>query len=337
MKTKGLNQSLQHPLARMQMLDWRWLLAAGFLGGGAGAWWLIDVGGLGWVGVALLLAAGLWLGRDAEPRLAAPLVDPAPPVRAALPRVVLDHGLEMVDLPGGACLMGSPDGDGMAYDDERPQHRVTVSGFRIARTVVTEDLYRQVMDNEHGEDTGVPAIEIGWYQAVEFCNRLSLRHGYRACYHYFPLLPRRLAWRCDWSANGYRLPTEAEWEYACRAGTRTRWSFGDDEQALGEYAWFRRNSKKKLHPVRQKHPNSWGLFDMHGNVWEWCWDWYERYRRFGRYDPRGAWFGWRRVLRGGSFWNPPRSLRSANRVGVDPGDWVRRIGFRCVRVPAREP
>ena len=338
MNGKALTQPLRHPLTSLQRLDWRWLLAAGFLMGAGSGWLLVDSGGLGWVGVVLLLAVGLWLGREAEPRLAVPLVDAAPNAKATLPQVVVDGKLEMVELPGGAFLMGSPAGDEMANNDERPQHRVTVSGFRIGRTTVTDGLYRQVMADGQGEDTGVPVIDVAWSQAVEFCNRLSRRQGYRPCYRRSrSWLWRKGEWRCDWSADGYRLPTEAEWEYACRAGSGTRWSFGDDDGVLGEYAWFGANSEDKSHTVAQKHPNPWGLFDMHGNVWEWCWDWYGGYRRFERHDPRGPRSGRQRVLRGGSFWAPPRNLRSAFRYGDLPEVWVSYDGFRCVRVPARQP
>ena len=339
MQTPQLPSALRHPRTTLLALDWRWLAAAGGVLGVGTGWLLVDLGGIpGWTGFALLLGAGLWLGRDPRPRLAAPLTTPIPPTLPRLPRVVSDGGLEMVEVPAGSFLMGSPGSDDMADAGERPQHRVTLSSFRIARTTVTETQYRELMGDraDPPEEDTVPATGIDWYQAITFCNALSKRHGYRPCYRR-SRLPLLLAWRCDWGADGYRLPTEAEWEYACRAGTTTRWSFGDDEARLAKHAWFKANSEDNVHPVEQKHPNPWGLYDMHGNVWEWCWDFFGGYRGFERRDPHGAWLGRQRGLRGGSFWVSPRDLRSARRDFDDPEDQDRRFGFRCVRVPARQP
>ena len=155
-------------------------------------------------------------------------------------------------------------------------------------------------------------------------------------------------------ATGYRLPTEAEWEYACRAGTQTRWSFGNDHRQLGEYAWYGENSDNEPQPVGRKKPNPWGLYDMHGNVCEWCWDWYGPYpqtpARSAMPDPVGpakpaivAVFdqqgsvvkGTARLLRGGSFDGRARFLRSASRLRFWPDDWYSGIGFRCVRAAAK--
>ncbi len=166
---------------------------------------------------------------------------------------------------------------------------------------------------------------------MRFCNRLSERLGLRPCYR--KVLTR---WRWDRTANGYRLPTEAEWEYAVRAGATARWFFGDDERELGDYAWFEGNSGSRVHPVAEKEPNPWGLYDMLGNVWEWCWDYYGRYG-FGQADnPAGPAIGLRRVGRGGSAWDAPRYLRSALRARVDPENRYVDRGFRCVRVPGRQ-
>ena len=185
---------------------------------------------------------------------------------------------------------------------------------------------------------------------MEFCNRLSKRAGLVPCYRFDA--PGRAEW--DQAADGYRLPTEAEWEYACRAGSQARYSFGDDERQLAKHAWYAANSGKVPHPVGQKEPNRWGLHDMHGNVWEWCWSDYEPYPSKAR-DRAIADY---RVLRGGSFVDPAEGLRSAGRVWGRPEggsffsagflrsavwDWFRPEvrydddGFRCARGPRRQP
>lgn len=249
------------------------------------------------------------------------------------PRRVRDGPMVMMALPGGQFRMGSPDSDDMAFDNEKPQHPVTVAGFQIAVTPVTEGLYREVMAQEPPPDERqrMPVTDVSWYDAIQFCNALSERESYQPCYRQI-----RGQWVCDWHADGHRLPTEAEWEYACRAGTTTRYSFGDDPNMLDQYAWFAGNSENRLHEVRRQAPNSWGLYDMHGNVFEWCWDEYQPYtsnRRWHWLPRRRSRSVETRVIRGGSFVDPPGGLRSADRGGVRPGGWDADLGFRCVRVP----
>jgi sulfatase modifying factor 1 len=186
---------------------------------------------------------------------------------------------------------------------------------------------------DEGDD--LPVTDVSWEQAVRFCNAASEQHRYQPCYREAGVWPFR-RWVWDGAADGYRLPTEAEWEYACRAGTTTRWSFGDDPELLGEYAWFQENSDNKAHPVAEKRPNSWGLYDTHGNVWEWCWDRYGPYASSPAINPQGPRRGEYRVVRGGSFDDSPQDLRSANRGYHRPVRRFRYIGFRCVRVPARQ-
>ena len=281
--------------------------------------------------VWVLLWGGLFVALWLLARSAEPVFDEASPT-VARPKRVRDGPLVMIDLPGGSFWMGSPDTDDMASADEKPAHLVEVAGFRMAVTPVTAGLYAEIMQREMPpeERRQLPAVDVTWYDAVECCNRLSGREGYRPCYRkYFG------RWVCNWRADGYRLPTEAEWEYACRAGTTTRYSFGDDPARLERYAWFGKSDGP--YEVARKAPNPWGLYDMHGNVWEWCWDWYKPYsvkpvRRWGNlhdfFRPQQT-----RVVRGGSFVDPPENLRSAHR-GVDrPEVRFGIFGFRCVRVP----
>lgn len=289
----------------------------------------------GWAVFWLALFAALgWLGFTA-----APVYAEGNPAQASAkltkPRRVRDGSLVMVDLPGGRFLMGSPDSDDMANDNEKPQHEVTISPFRIAITPVTVELYRAVMSEQSASEVEaegrLPVTNVSWNDALEFCNRLSERAGYRPCYQ------RWLGhWRCDWRADGYRLLTEAEWEYACRAGTTTRYFFGDDPADLDGYAWYADNTSMSQ-PVATKLPNPWGLYDMHGNVWEWCWDWYGSYSPKPARNPHGPEKSTAggRVLRGGSFFSSPVRLRSAGRVDVDPEFWDqgRRVSVRSCPAP----
>jgi len=324
----------------MNRLDWRWLSLLGLVLGlicGLAAFLLAETRLA--IPICLLAVAALTrLGWNAQPGLARPLVA-SPPAKPPRPRLVEDGPFEMVELPGGTFLMGSPDSDDMARDNERPKHQVQVSGFRIARTPVTASLYAEIMDPDRQGTAGEqPATDVTWFDAIEFCNRLSHRHRYRPCYRRLGIGPLTF-WRCNWKANGYRLPTEAEWEYACRAGTRTRYSFGEDPGRLDAFAWYGDNSSRVPQTVGTKRANPWGLFDIHGNIWEWCWDWYGAYQRDKVKDPHGPWRGRRRVLRGGSFGSSPEFLRSASRDAVEPVGWGWFFGFRCVRVasPSMEP
>ncbi|MBN1818557.1 MAG: formylglycine-generating enzyme family protein [Sedimentisphaerales bacterium] len=237
-------------------------------------------------------------------------------------------GAEMVLIPGGWFAMGSASGS----PDEAPVHKVEISPFWMDRYEVTQEQYAKfpLPDPSHFKHPKHPAEQINWKDAIEYCNERSLEEDLHPCYDLD-------TGKCDFEANGYRLPTEAEWEYACRAGTTTNYSFGDEEHRLGEFAWFLGNSMSKTHPVGQKQPNPWGLFDMHGNVREWCNDYYSKtaYDAASARDPKGPAAGRERVVRGGGWDASPDSCRSSYRSG-DPSvnDTCLAsdsIGFRCVR------
>ncbi len=282
----------------------------------------------GWLLLWGVLLIALWrVGHQAMPVFEDEQRVPAKPQR------VRDGPMVMMELPGRQFRMGSPDTDDMAFDNEKPQHTVTVSGFRMAVTPVTAGLYCEVMQQEPppDEQQRLPIVDVSWDDTIQFCNVLSEREGYQPCYRQV-----RNRWVCDWRADGYRLPTEAEWEYACRAGTTTRYSFGDDPGELDRYAWFGDRFLADIHEVAQKASNPWGLYDMHGNVFEWCWDHYKLYSltRIRNWDDLRHFVKPEyRVLRGGSMFDSPEDLRSAFRGDGLPGDWAVFLGFRCVRVP----
>ena len=219
-------------------------------------------------------------------------------------------GMKLIYIPPGEFLMGSPANEEGRYSDEGPQRRVKLSkGFYMGIYEVTQAQYRAIMGTNpsHFQGDNNPVECISWNDAMEFCRKLSSKEG-----------------------RTYRLPTEAEWEYACRAGTQTRYSFGDSNLSLGDYALYEDNSSKKPHPVGQKKPNAFGLYDMHGNVLEWCNDFYsDSYANAGSTDPQGASSGQVRVLRGGCWYGNPRYCRSAYRFRNSP-DNANYYGFRVV-------
>ena len=230
--------------------------------------------------------------------------------------------MDFVYIPSGTFMMGSPSNEVGRYNDEGPQHSVTITkGFYLGKYEVTQGQWEAVMGTRPWQgrqyvqsNANHPAVYVSWNDAQAFVQKLNEAAG----------------------RTWYRLPTEAEWEYACRAGTTTRWSFGDDESKLGDYAWYMANAwdvgLQYAQPVGTKLPNPWGLYDMHGNVWEWIQDRYGSYTSGSKVDPTGAPTDSGRVARGGSFSNPAWLVRSANRDRYAPSSGSLGFGFRLLRI-----
>ncbi|MCY2989228.1 MAG: formylglycine-generating enzyme family protein, partial [Planctomycetota bacterium] len=226
-------------------------------------------------------------------------------------------GMKFVLLPPGEFLMGSPDSDGDAGYDEKPQHRVRITKpFYLGVYEVTQAQYQKVVGSNPSVVKGefLPVETVSWDDAAAFCKRLSEVPAERA------------------AGRAYRLPTEAEWEYACRAGSTSKFSFGDSETELGKHAWYDKNSGSKTHPVGEKQANVWGLYDMHGNVREWCQDWYGPYEAKPASDPSGPSSASFRVVRGGGWSDGGGSCRSASRFRNFQGFRFRNFGFRVAVV-----
>jgi formylglycine-generating enzyme required for sulfatase activity len=240
--------------------------------------------------------------------------------------------MNLVWIPAGEFLMGSPGSDSSARSDEKPQHRVRITRpFYLGTTEVTQEQYPAVTGTKPSHfnaSGGSPVENVSWDEAIAFCNRLSERDGLRPYYRSGAVLEQY--------GTGYRLPTEAEWEYACPAGTSTQYAFGDDPLGLDRFAWFGGNSGGSTHVVGKKQSNAFGLFDMHGNVREWCEDRYDReyYGQTPRADPTGPSLPLTNVYRGGSWLSDPVDCRSANRDWYGPAALDNYLGFRVARFPS---
>jgi formylglycine-generating enzyme required for sulfatase activity len=230
---------------------------------------------------------------------------------------------------GGTFEMGDQfnEGDG----DELPVHEVAVSSFYIGIHEVTQEEYEALMGFNPSHDYGIgddyPVYYVSWHDVVEYCNALSEYEGLTQCYNLSD-------WSCDFSANGYRLPTEVEWEYAARGGVNweDNYKYSGVTDNLSYYGWYHNNSGGQIHEVGTKLPNQLGIFDMSGNVWEWCNDWYSSnyYETSPEENPTGPNTGSYRVLRGGSWSSNAGYCRCANRDTYSPASSFNYLGFRLV-------
>jgi formylglycine-generating enzyme required for sulfatase activity len=248
--------------------------------------------------------------------------------------ITTQSGVEMVYLPGGEFMMGNDRGE----PDEAPVHKVKLGSFLMDKFEVTHAGYAkaQLPNPSHWQDNPQKPVErVRWRDAKRYCNERSLMEGLKLCYN-----EKTADWDCDYSVNGYRLPTEAEWEYACRAGTEGPYDFGRADK-LRQYAWMAENSDQKTHPAGQKKPNAFGICDLYGNVSEWCEDVYSPiyYKESPAMDPHGPpnpGKDVKRVIRGGSWKSSPDQCRATARHGERTGDTdacfsTDFCGFRCVR------
>ncbi len=236
----------------------------------------------------------------------------------------------MIYVEGGLFEMGDHFNEGNT--NELPVHEVTLNSFYIGQYEVTQGEYEAVMGsnpaNGYGVDDNYPVYYVTWYDAVEYCNALSEQEGLTPCYDLSD-------WSCDFSANGYRLPTEAEWEYASRGGINweDNYRYSGTTDNLGDYAWYVSNSGNQTHAVGTKLPNQLDIYDMSGNVWEWCNDWYDSdyYESSPASNPTGPDSGSYRLKRGGDWGNDALYCRVANRSPYNPGSSFVNMGFRILR------
>jgi len=224
-------------------------------------------------------------------------------------------GMELVLIPSGSFRMGGDKKHEQAEDHENPRHVVKISkAFFMGKYAVTQKQWSEIKPNNPSEfiSDARPVERVSWNDVQDFIQKLNMKE----------------------ETDRYRLPTEAEWEYAARAGSESAYSFGPDTHMLSQYAWYRKNSGGKTHPVGQLNPNAWGLYDMHGNVHEWCQDWFDRnyYSHSPANDPSGPSTGLAKALRGGDWGSQDWYCRCASRSLSSPDRRSNRLGFRLIRV-----
>ncbi|MBI5723300.1 MAG: formylglycine-generating enzyme family protein [Planctomycetes bacterium] len=266
-------------------------------------------------GMAMFAFGGAWWMLATASPSTQPATQPSTqPSTQPAKELTLDLGnkitMKLVLIPAGKFMMGSLESEKERNNDEGPQHEVAISKpFYMGVNEVTQEQYQQLIGKNTSDFKGPsnPADNVSWDETVEFCNKLFQKTG-----------------------MSVKLPTEAQWEYACRAGSKTRFGFGDEDDKLDDYAWYGKNSGNKTHPVGQKQANAWGLYDIHGNVWEWCLDlWTDSYENAKNEDPEGSDKTYH-VLRSGSWANSAGSSRSACRIRYSTDDRYQNVGFRVV-------
>jgi formylglycine-generating enzyme len=246
-----------------------------------------------------------------------------------------DDVTNMILVQGGTYTMGDVWGDG--HTDETPTHEVTVSDFYIGKYEVTQEIYTSLMANNPSGflTSDYPVESVSWYDAIAFCNALSDSAGFDRVYTI-----NAADVTADFSKNGYRLPTEAEWEYAARSGgsDNEKWSGTNIQSELGDFAWFRDNSytwvdthAEGTKTTGTRLANDLGIYDMSGNVWEWCWDIYGAYSSDPKTDPTGSTTGTEKVIRGGAWTAEDQDCTNSNRLSRGPTWIARDVGFRVAR------
>jgi formylglycine-generating enzyme required for sulfatase activity len=223
--------------------------------------------------------------------------------------------LELLLIPAGEFMMGSPESETSRLVMDKPQHRVRITKpFFLGKFPVTQQQWESVMGHNPSllKSPKHPVVNVSWYDCEGFFKKLNVKVG----------------------GATFQLPTEAQWEYACRAGTKTRFPFGNDESKLGDYAWYGHNADGVTHPVGGKKPNAWGLYDMHGNASQWCADWYDEsyYAKSITNDPPGAATGFHRCIRGGDISRVASLCRSSTRNAGQPALREEFLGVRVARV-----
>jgi sulfatase modifying factor 1 len=245
--------------------------------------------------------------------------------------------LQMVKVEGGKFLMGSPDENKIAENDEQKQHEVTVGNFEINKLEVSVWEWKEYCKKTKkqmpakqvwGINDNYPITNIAWNDAVNYCNWLSKQDGYKPVYTFAG--PNII---CDFTANGYRLPTEAEWEYAAKGGKKSKNYIFSGSNISNEIAWQQNSSDKRPHAVGTKLANELGIYDMSGNVWEWCYDWYNKdyYKSEDGNNPTGPIRGEKKSVRGGSWDSKESYLRTSNRISTTPDRTYEFYGFRLAR------